>query len=330
MGMAFDHGRVLPKPPPLLHNWRRKIASPRQTRVRSSCSPAVTTLHGEIVAYVTARRSRGEIKASTASDLRWTLAGLDRSFGNRPLDQFGPAAIDRWLASIGDLSDATRREYLSRVRGFAQWLLATGKIRTDPTSHVPTIRQARRAPRTLSGEQVAALLRVLPDRRARAIVLLMVGCGCRCAEVAGLRVEDYDRRTITVRGKADHERTLPVPAEVAKAIDAYLDETGVVAGPLIRSQLHPSRGVAPATLSSYVRRWMRDARIKARALDGRSAHALRRTAASDVMDRCRDVRAVQAMLGHERLETTARAYLRPVTIEALREAMSGRTYGAAS
>lgn len=326
MAKHSHRGRDDPSPSPLLHNTTLTRSTSRQGAFRPRCSPAVTTLHGEIVAYVNGRRSRGEIKASTASDLRWTLAGLDRSFGHRPLDQLGPAAIDRWLATIGNLSDATRREYLSRVRGFAQWLVATGKIRTDPTAHVPTIRQARRAPRTLSGEQVVALLRVLPDRRARAIVLLMVGCGCRCAEVASLRVEDYDRLTITVRGKADHERVIPVPGAVAKAIDDYLDETGVVAGPLIRSQLNPSQGVAPATLSHYVRGWMRDARIKTRALDGRSAHALRRTAASDVMERSRDVRAVQAMLGHERLETTARSYLRPVSMDALRDAMSGRPY----
>lgn len=283
-------------------------------------------MHGEIVTYVAGRRARGEIRENTAADLRWTLAGLDRSFGHRPLEQFGPAAIDRWLASIGNLSDATRREYLSRARGFCQWLQSTGRISNDPTAHVPTIRQARRAPRTLSMEQVAALLKVVPDRRARAVVLLMVGCGCRCAEVARLRVEDYDGRTITVRGKSDHERSIPVPAAVAKALDAYLDEIGVVAGPLIRSQLQPTRGISPATLSHYVRGWMRDANVKTRALDGRSAHALRRTAASDVMDASGDVRVVQAMLGHERLETTARSYLRPVSQEAMREAMSGRPY----
>lgn len=286
----------------------------------------MTTLHTEIVAYISGRLMRGEIRANTAADLRWTLYALERSFGHRPLGQLGPAAIDRWLASIGTLSDATRREYLSRVRGFTQWLVSQGKIAMDPTAHVPVIRQARRAPRTLNMGQVDALLKALPDRRARAVVLLMVGCGCRCAEVARLRVEDYDGQTITVRGKSDHERSIPVPAAVAKAIDAYLDETGVVAGPLIRSQLNPSRGIAATTLSHYVRRWMRDAKIKARPLDGRSAHALRRTAASDVMDASGDVRVVQAMLGHQRLETTARSYLRPVSMEAMREAMGGRSY----
>lgn len=289
----------------------------------------MTTLSAEITTYVNGRRNRGEITASTAADIRWTLAGLAVSFGDRPLDKFGPAAIDRWLESIGGLADATRREYLSRVRSFSRWMVAAGKIRVDPTAHVPTIRQARRAPRTLTPAQVAALLAAVPDRRAKAVIWLMVGCGCRCCEVASLRVEDYDGRTITVQGKGGHQRVLPVPDSVRRAVDAYLDETGVVAGPLIRSQLRPSYGLSEKTLSHYVRAWMRTAGVKSRALDGRSAHALRRTAASDVMDRSGDVRAVQEMLGHARLETTARAYLRPVSMGQLRDAMEGRDYLAA-
>lgn len=326
MPLDLHVDRAAADPRPLLENREQHTPKSGQARCVPRCSPPVTTLTGEIVAYVNGRLARGEIKRNTASDLRWTLAGFARSFGHRPLDQLGPRAVDRWLESVGTLSDATRREYLSRVRGFTQWLVSEGKVRSDPTAHVPAIRQARRAPRTLDAGQVDALLQTVPDRRAMAIVMLMVGCGCRCAEVTRLQVEDYDRRTITVRGKSDHERTIPVPAMVARAIDGYLEETGVVAGPLIRSQLRPSHGISPRTLSQYVRRWMREAKVKTRALDGRSAHALRRTAASDVMDASGDVRVVQAMLGHQRLETTARSYLRPVSMEAMRDAMEGRAY----
>lgn len=288
----------------------------------------MSTLRTFVLAYVSGRHNRGEINASTAATFRWTLAGFDDSFGDRPLNQLGPAAIDRWLESVGHLADSTRREYLSRVRSFCQWLHANGHIPTDPTAHVPPIRQARRAPRTLNTAQVAALIDVAPHARARAIIWLMVGCGCRCVEVARLQVEDYDPldRSVTLRGKAGHERTIPVPEGTAAALDAYMDETGVTAGPLIRSQLHPNRGISAKTISTYLRRMLREAGVKTRALDGRSAHALRRTCASDVLEYSGDLRAVQEMLGHQRLETTARAYLRPVTMQQLRSAMEGRHY----
>jgi site-specific recombinase XerD len=293
----------------------------------SVLSPLVT-LTNYVNSYLGGRLRRGEISRSTASAMRWTLYQFADEFGNRPLNHLTAKAVDRWLETIGHLSEATRRNYLSRVRMFCQWMLAEGHIHTDPTAHVPAIRQARRAPRTLTASQVRRLLMVLPDRRAKAVVWLMVGCGLRCVEVARLRVEDYDPagRTVTVQGKADHERTVAVPADVARAVDAYLDETGVMAGPLVRSELHPNRGVSPKTLSTYLRWWMRDAGVKHRPLDGRSAHALRRTCASDVLDHSGDLRAVQEMLGHRRLETTARSYLRPVSLEQLRKAMEGRHY----
>jgi integrase/recombinase XerC len=292
----------------------------------------MNTLTPYVHKYVTGRRARGEITRSTAADYRWTLHGLVESYGERPLNLFGPAAIDRWLETVGHLADATRREYLSRVRKFCQWLVKEGKIRVDPTTHVGTIHQARRSPRVLTRAQVNELLASRPDARSKAIMWLMVGCGLRCCEVARLRVEDYDpvARTIVVTGKNNHERALPVPAQVAYWLDRYLEEVGIVAGSLIRSELNPVKGLSPKTLSGYLRAWMLAAGVKARPMDGRSAHALRRTAATEVADTGADLRVVQEMLGHERIETTARHYLAHVTLAQMREAMEARTYGDAA
>jgi site-specific recombinase XerC len=280
--------------------------------------------------YLRGRVARAEISRQTATDLSYCLAGLTQSFGNRPLTQFGPKAIDRWLESIGDRAPATRREYLSRVRTFCTWLAAEGHIRSNPTGHVPTIRQPRQVPRTLTEAEVAHLIAACPDERARAIVWLMVGCGLRCVEVSRLDIHHYDpaTRTLIATGKARHERTIPVPTETAQAIDAYLDLAGRPGGALVRTCV--GQRMAPKTISAYVRRWMRDAGVKTAALDGRSAHGLRRTAASDVMDRCGDIQVVQEMLGHVRVETTARAYLRPVPICKMRDAMEGRAYNGAA
>lgn len=287
------------------------------------------TLTDQINRYVTGRYQRGEITRDTMRDFRWTLTGFDESFGNRPLNQLGPAAVDRWLETIGHLAAATRREYLSRVRTFTRWLVAEGKLRTDPTAHVPKIRQAKRAPRVLTEQQVGRLLRVAPDTRARAVLWLMVGCGLRCVEVARLQVEDYTGRDVIVTGKNGNERVVPVPVRVAGAVDAYLEDAGVTAGPLIRSTINPAKGLSPHTLSGYVREWMVEAEVKVRALDGRSAHALRRTCATDVA-RNADLRVVQQLLGHSRLETTAASYLAPVGLEEIRRAIEGRGYAEAA
>lgn len=287
------------------------------------------TLNPLISMYLRGRVSRGEITRGSAASIGYTLYGLARSFGRRPLNQLGVAAIDRWLEAIGSYAPATRREYLSRVRTFCDWLVFTDRLTLNPTRHVPPIRQPRTVPVTLTRAQVAAVLDACPDLRARAIVRLLVGCGCRCIEIERLRVEDYDPvdRTIILRGKALHERSIPVPAETARVVDAHLDLIGRVAGPMFVGERGPLKS---ATIQKYVRHWMRSSGVKKANLDGRSAHSLRRTAGSDVMERCGDIRVVQEMLGHMKIETTARSYLRPVPLGTLREAMEGRTYSGAA
>jgi integrase/recombinase XerD len=125
--------------------------------------------------------------------------------------------------------------------------------------------------------------------------------GLRCVEVSRLAVADWDRAAgrITVRGKNDDERTIPVADDVAALLAAHVGAR--TSGPVI--------GWQPARLSRRVRGWLEAAGLKDDAYDGVSAHALRHTAASDLYDACRDVKAVQRFLGHQNVATTDR-YLR--------------------
>lgn len=289
----------------------------------------MNTLAELVDLYVRARRDRGDITRDTARNIGYHLDGFVESFGARPLTQLTRSAVERWQGTIGELSPATRRGRLSSVRGFCRWLAQQHYAKVDATQDIPPIRQPRSVPRALPLDAVTRLLNAAPDLRAKAILWLMVGLGLRCVEVARLEYADYDRRagTILVTGKYLSERLLPVSEETRLAIDEYLASTSAISGPLIRSYRHPRSGLRPDTISQMVSKWMTAAGIKDHRRDGVSAHALRHTAASDVLDKVHDLRVVQQMLGHERLATTA-IYLRRVDAGQLREAMEGRTYGA--
>lgn len=84
-------------------------------------------------------------------------------------------------------------------------------------------------------------------------------------------------------------------------------------------------GISPPCTSGRVAKWAKLAGIKDHRWDGVSAHALRHTAASDVLERSNNLQAVQEMLGHADLATTS-IYLRRVAAGRLREAMEGRKY----
>lgn len=275
--------------------------------------------------YLAARRARGELVKTSARSLTARLDSLVRSYGDRPVRQLGPAHINTWLEQIGRLTPASRAAYISTARGFVTWLRHEGHIRNDPMRDVAKVRRPRSVPRAINPAEVRRILAVVPDRRATLIIWLMVGCGLRCGEVARLGSSDYDdrARTLAVKGKGGHERVLPVPDEVAGAIDSY----GLRPGPMIRSHTQPWRGITAATVSILVSRWFTEAGVKRHAFDGRTAHALRHTAASDVLDKCKDVTVVQAMLGHDNVRTTS-IYLRRAKLDVLREAMEGRRYAA--
>ena len=259
-------------------------------------------LVGEAVqAYVADRQASGEIGARSARQLGWRLGMLTRCCADVDIGDLDHGRLREWQRSVGGAEPASRRAYLSTVRVFVAWCLDEGLLEADPTRRLGRVKEPRRDPRALSAAQLARLRLVLPDERARLIVALMAVQGLRCVEVARLDVGDIDggRRTVTVVGKADNTRTIPLADDVCDQLDHWLG--GRDRGPVV--------GLGPATLSTVVARWFADAGLKSRPYDGRSAHALRHTAASDLYDRCRDVKAVQRFLGHANVATTDR-YLR--------------------
>src|SRR5687768_13534836 len=129
----------------------------------------MTTLTGPISRYLNGRRKRGEISRSTLRDLASRLDGLDRSFGDRPLHHLTPAAVSTWLGTIGHNAPATRRAYRSTANGFCEWLVREKLLKVNPVADTPRVREGRTVPRGFRQEDVAAVLAVAPDSRARAI-----------------------------------------------------------------------------------------------------------------------------------------------------------------
>lgn len=284
------------------------------------------TLGGSVLRYVEMRRQAGEFAPTTAKGVRWILwrfgeiAGLERS--PRTLTR---RQVEKWIGSRSSVAPATLRLELSVVRTYCQWLVDRGDLRRDPTMRIKGPPKPRDVPRALAGGDVARLLAKCPDMRARLIVSLMVQEGLRCMEVSALQVSDVDLvdDTLLVVGKGGHERLLPLSTETHIHLSRYLHELPATAGALIRSYQYQQRGISPNHISVLVTRWMGDAHIKA------SAHALRHTMASDMLERCGNVRDVQMALGHVSLGTTQR-YLRRSEGKRLREAMGGRRYAEAA
>ena len=268
-------------------------------------------LSDAVAAYVADRQERGEIGARTAGQLGWRLATLCRCRPGLDVKDLDRQVVLDWQRQTGWQRPASRRSYQSTLRVFCGWAVDAGLLDHDPTVRLARIREPRPFARQLSDSELARLSLVLPDERARLIIGLMRH-GLRCVEVARLTSADYDPAgpRIWVWGKNDQRRRVPVLADVAALIDRRT--AGRPAGPLI--------GISAARISRLVSGWFWQAGIKTAARDGRSAHALRHTAAGHVLAGCGNVQTVKDFLGHLNLATTTR-YLPDTSEENMRQAM---------
>lgn len=284
-----------------------------------------STLTPHIRSYLRARHLRGEYNAKSLRVVGPRLRTLAESFGNRPLNQLTRRAIEAWLESLHGLAPNSRAAYLASVRQFTRWLVLEGVIASDPCVDVAKVKRARSVPRALPVAAVAASLRACRDERDRLIVWLMVGLGLRRCEVAWARWEHYDElgRTLRVKGKAGHERILPVPVRVAAALSAV--RTRGNTGPIVTSHLVAGRAIQPETVGQIAGRILRECGAKVAPYDGVSGHAYRHTCASDVLDGGASLPVLQEMLGHVDLSSSS-IYLRRATVQQLRTAMEGRDY----
>ena len=178
-------------------------------------NPSMNTTVGEAVeSYIVTRRwACGTLKHST-----YTLGQFAEVVGiDRPVAELDHDDAARWWATRSHLAASSARSRRSTVSNFLRWCRHTGLLERDPLAGIPIPREPRRMPAVLSEDDVAALLRVLPDDRADAICRLMLRLGLRCIDVANLQVADVDLRglTITVHGKGGHVDLLPLPAECA-------------------------------------------------------------------------------------------------------------------
>ncbi len=288
----------------------------------------VPTIARAAVLYVAARAGRGEFRPATAREVRYVLGMFSTAVGpERPV-----AAITRRQAlawwDAQQCSPATARTRLSAVRTFLAWCQAQGWLQANPLLDVRAGKVPRRMPVTLPLPAVAALFDAIHDARGRAMAGLMVHCGLRAGEVASLTMErvDWNQRMLHVVGKGGHERMVPLPSEAAMLLRNYLAQYPAAAtGPVFRRYDLPYVGISRRTVTRQFAEWMRAAGVKHHAYDGVSAHGLRRTCATDLLDRGANIRQVQALLGHQHLATTE-VYLRRADGAELAPVVEGRTY----
>ena len=219
------------------------------------------------------------------------------------------------------LSKASAARALAAVRSWFKWLARMGHVPQNPAALVATPKLPKHLPRVPTIEQMNRALdsNASADEdtsgwpaRDAAIFELLYGCGIRNAELVGLDLKHirWAAETLLVRGKGAKERLVPFGDAAAIAIRAYLPERGArlaAAGKHSDALLLSARvkGSGRLTTRSVGRIVKRMALVHGMAPETHP-HTLRHACGTHMLEEGADLRAIQELLGHERLSTTQR------------------------
>jgi integrase/recombinase XerC len=270
------------------------------------------------------------------------LRGFAGFMAERFGDEFAVNGIEHtqirtYLATLYDrgLSKASAARALAAVRSWFKWLARAGYVEQNAASLVATPRLPKHLPRVPSIEKMNRVVDSVGEdaaswpARDRAILEVLYGCGIRNAELTGLNLEDihWANDAILVRGKGQKQRLVPLGDAAAQALRAYIAERearlaalgkGVGKGIgtpalFVNLQLRGLGKAVGAKPSGQARLTTRSVgRIVKRIaiLRGLSAdvhpHTLRHAFGTHLLEEGADLRAIQELLGHERLSTTQR------------------------
>jgi integrase/recombinase XerD len=285
------------------------------------------------------------VASNTLSSYRRDLRRYVDHLGSRGIDDMAKACevdVSDFLVALrrGDpdsgamaLSAVSAARALIAVRGFHRFAAAEGLTDLDVARAVKPPTPSRRLPKSLSVDDVLALLNASGGDsesdgpltlRNRALLEVLYSTGARISEAVGLDVDDVDAhsRSVLLRGKGGKQRLVPIGRPAVTALDAYL-----VRG---RPELARRGKSTPATFLnvrggrlSRQSAWqvLHDSAERAGIAAVVSPHTMRHSFATHLLEGGADVRVVQELLGHASVTTTQIYTL--VTVNALREVWAG-------
>ncbi len=246
------------------------------------------------------------------------------------LPDAGAGDVQRFLAErtirYGVAARSLARQ-LSTLKRYFRWLLRQGRRGDDPTLNIEAPRLPRPLPKSLSEADVEALL-AAPDRetslgrRDRAMLELLYACGLRVSELVGLPMAalSLEMGVVKVMGKGAKERLVPLGEMASESLGEYLKSgrPALLSGRADDALFVTERGRA-MTRQAFWYRIKRHARVAG--ISGTlSPHTLRHAFATHLLEQKVDIRLIQVLLGHKKLETTA--LYAQVATEILRQIIS--------
>ena len=245
------------------------------------------------------------------------LANFAAYAGPRNWKQIDHIAIRGFLSHLYEkgLSKTSVARSLAAVRSLYRWLAREGVVEQNPAKLVATPKLPKKLPRVPTIEEMNSVLDgQMPEtaafpERDRLMLELLYGCGIRNSELTGINLDDIrlSAEAILIRGKGKKERYVPFGDAVKNALAGYLRARQALLAE--RNKNTPAllinrRGGRLTTRS--VGRIIKQIAVAKGLSPDVHPHTLRHAFGTHLLEEGADLRAIQELLGHERLATTQR------------------------
>lgn len=271
--------------------------------------------------------SQNSIEAYT-TDLQKLLIFLDEE--NLKLSEVRLEHLEQFIAELYDLGISPRSiaRIISGIKSFFGFLILDSYLEADPSELLESPKIGLKLPSVLTLEEIEILLSIIDvstkeGQRNKAIIETLYSCGLRVSELIDLKFSDlfFDEGFIKVKGKGNKQRLVPISPSAIKEINNYLyfrPEINIKKGyedTLFLSNRGTS--ISRIMIFHFIKQYAMEAGIK----KSISPHTFRHSFATHLLEGGANIRAIQLMLGHEKITTTEiythmdREYLRQEIIE---------------
>ena len=257
----------------------------------------------EIERFVNWVRRRNP-QARTWRDYGYDLHQFVAVIGDHPPGEVGYQEIDRyvtWQVSQGFKATTVNRRLASLIALYTFLSDEDTSLVCPVLPHRHCLRQPQPLPRPVQEEILSRFFAVVSESRDRAMFVLMLRCGLRISEVAGLRLSDLYLEEISprlvARGKGWRERSVYLSPQAERALRLYLAERASATCDFVFLS-YQGQGMSTTAIHKRLMHYREQAGVYL------TAHRLRHTFANDLLNADAPVTSIQKLMGHRWLETT--------------------------
>lgn len=269
----------------------------------------------------------GNLSQATLTLYKRTLRDFATSLEKESLNEIDPSDIRAWIKRLRErpgrskdsqgLSPTSIKTYVAVIKSFFAWAIREGLIENqkNPMRAIRTPKVPRKVIPSLDRDTLNRLLKSwdsprASSRRNQVMIVTLLDTGLRASELLGLQLDDFDpaRGSLTVNGKGNRQRLVPISETVSKMLNAYIEN---VRPHLAKDQANgyvflsqKGRSLKAAELSRIVRRAKAEAGINGATIC--TPHTLRHTFALSWCRNGGNVLYLQKILGHSSLDMTRR------------------------